>query len=112
MIAAAKRNYSGNNSSNKAKGKLHCNHCNGNNHTIDRCFHLHGFPPGHKYHKKNEQEGGKKGSYANNSQFETPSFTHEQYQQLLALLNNGNTQPKANVTGLGNEEDDWFREAA
>ena len=67
MIEAARRNYSGNNSSNKAKGKLHCNHCNGNNHTIDRCFHLHGFPPGHKYHKRNQQEGGKKESYANNS---------------------------------------------
>ena len=32
----------------KASGKLKCDHCGDERHTIDRCFKLHGFPPGWK----------------------------------------------------------------
>ena len=99
LMADAWRTNTNNNTFNKGRGKLRCSHCNGNNHTIDRCFHLHGFPHGHKFHKKGEKAGTKSEPSANNTQLEIPSFTQEQYQQLLAFLNNGNTQPKANVTG-------------
>lgn len=30
----------------KPRDKLHCTHCGKTNHTIDKCFQLHGFPPG------------------------------------------------------------------
>lgn len=54
-IIAIARKYSPNTSSQgKNKGKQYCSHCQGTNHTVDRYFHLHGFPPGHKYHKNNE----------------------------------------------------------
>ncbi|KAJ0035709.1 hypothetical protein Pint_25184 [Pistacia integerrima] len=44
LLADTQRINNGGNSFNKGKGKLHCSHCNGNNHTVDRCFHLHGLP--------------------------------------------------------------------
>ena len=78
---------------------MHCSHCNRDNHTVEKCFHLHGFPPGHKFHKKGEKSRNKSGPSVNNSQLETPSFTQEQYQQIMALLNNGNAQSKANIAG-------------
>lgn len=82
MLSDNRRNYSS-----KVKGKLHCSH-------------LHGFRPGNKFHKKNEKEGGKRESFANNSQSTTPSFTQEQYKQILTLVNNANVQSTTNVAGL------------
>lgn len=32
----------------KGRSKFHYTYCNGINHTVERCYHLHGFPPGHK----------------------------------------------------------------
>ncbi|KAK0595865.1 hypothetical protein LWI29_010702 [Acer saccharum] len=89
----------GNSSSNKQKGKFHCTHCNGNNHTVDRCYHLHGFPSSNKFHKKTEKPDDKKQSFIGNTQSEAPSFTPEQYLKILALLHHGNSQPQANVAG-------------
>nr|XP_034578488.1 uncharacterized protein LOC117842220 [Setaria viridis] len=40
----------------KGNGKLKCDHCGDKRHTIDRCFKLHGFPPGWK--KGKFQQGG------------------------------------------------------
>lgn len=34
------------------KGPRHCTYCNGNNHIVETCFWLNGFPPGHKWHDK------------------------------------------------------------
>ena len=42
IMSDTRKNYISN-SLNKTKGKLHCSYYNGNNHTTDRCFHLHGF---------------------------------------------------------------------
>lgn len=30
----------------RLKDKLYCTHCHKTNHTVDKCFQLHGFPPG------------------------------------------------------------------
>ena len=85
---------------NKGKGKLHCSHFNGTITLLTKSFHLNGFPPGHKFHKKGERAGNKnKRPSSNNTQLEIPTLIQEQYQQILALLNDGNAQPKANVTG-------------
>ena len=99
LMTDTQKTNANSNSSNRGKGKFHCSHCNGNNHTIDRCFHLHGFPPNHKSHKNGEKTGNKIEPIANNTQLKTPSFTNKQYQQLLALLNDGNAHPKANIAG-------------
>ena len=32
----------------------YCTHCNRSRHTVDRCYQLHGFPPGYKGKYKNE----------------------------------------------------------
>ena len=45
------------NSSTKNRRKLHCTHCNRDNHTVDKCFYINGFPPGYKAHRKNEFNG-------------------------------------------------------
>lgn len=34
------------NSGYRMRDKLFCTHCNKTNHTVDKCFQLHGFPPG------------------------------------------------------------------
>ena len=77
LLAATQTSNNDSSSHNKGRGKLHCNHCNRDNHTVEKCFHLHGFPLSHKFHKKCEKSGNKSGPTVNNSQPETPSFTQE-----------------------------------
>ncbi|KAI3448741.1 hypothetical protein Pfo_005406 [Paulownia fortunei] len=96
--------------------KLHCTHCNGTNHTVERCYHLHEFSSTHK--KKLDQGRANKAerSLTNNVQIEGPIFTQEQYQKLLNLLNNNYVSGMVSLrqilqVRLGNEEDDWFGEA-
>jgi hypothetical protein len=37
--------------SQNSKGKsLYCTHCEGDTHSVDRCYYIIGFPPGHKFH--------------------------------------------------------------
>ncbi|ESR46021.1 hypothetical protein CICLE_v10003611mg, partial [Citrus x clementina] len=52
LLAATQTSNNDSSSHNKGRGKLHCSHCNRDNHTVEKCFHLHGFPTGHKFHKK------------------------------------------------------------
>lgn len=94
-----------------SKRQFKCSYCDGDNHNIDRCFYLHGFPMGHKLHGKNVKPKGKRPA-AHNTQtivtdppkaptIEAATFTTEEYNQLMALLRkgNGNEQAFANVTG-------------
>ncbi|KAL8141521.1 hypothetical protein V2J09_014553 [Rumex salicifolius] len=80
-----------------------CDHCKRQGHTIDRCYRLHGFPD-----QKNEQaripranaatddhyeENPSTGSPSNShvsSSSDPPALTHEQYNQLIALLSQPN----------------------
>ncbi|KAM7529237.1 hypothetical protein LguiB_032647 [Lonicera macranthoides] len=118
MMTTHARKQGGGNAQLKGRAKLHCTHCNGTNHTVDKCYYLHGFSSGHKYNKKADNGDAKKSnrSMANNVHTEAPSLTQEQYLKLLNLLDNNSAesmdQPRANATGPGNEEDDWFGEAA
>ena len=41
----------GNNS--KGKERPLCTHCGKLGHTVDKCYKLHGFPPGYKFKSKN-----------------------------------------------------------
>ena len=42
-------------STNSDKSRLTCSHCGGKKHTVDTCFHLHGFPDWWEDIKKNRQ---------------------------------------------------------
>ncbi|KAF9689760.1 hypothetical protein SADUNF_Sadunf01G0125700 [Salix dunnii] len=60
---------------------------------------------GHKWHGKNVKPRNKKTTIHNvemkkESSNESPTFTAEEYKQIMALLKNGNNQPFANATGI------------
>ncbi|CAL2225132.1 unnamed protein product [Prunus armeniaca] len=106
------------------KGKsLYCTHCEGDTHTVDRCYYIIGFPPGHKFHGKsvkppnrnkrftaNNAHGTTKPTTIENTHKNFPQFTEEEYNQTRALL--GKTQFCGNVTGPENNEGDWPGEGA
>ena len=96
------------------KGKERtCDHCRnirlyGLGHSIDRCYRLHGYSPGHHFHKPKDESvtkgvlGAKPSSHNANKDDSTsvaPSFTPAQYKQIMALLNEGTPQSLANVAG-------------
>ncbi|KAB5534642.1 hypothetical protein DKX38_017728 [Salix brachista] len=92
-----------------------CSHCDGS-HSIDRCYFLIGFPEGHKWHGKrvfprnkhpptthNVDAFSSQGSLPAESKGtvnDSPTFTTEEYHQILALLRSGNGKsiPLANAT--------------
>ncbi|CAL9031134.1 unnamed protein product [Prunus brigantina] len=72
-IAAAIQNTKSNNfSQNRSRGHdangnpLHCSYCDRDYHTVETCYKLHGYPPGHKPHRGNRNTlfstGGNSGS--------------------------------------------------
>ena len=87
----------GNNS--KGKERPLCTHCGKLGHTVDKCYKLHGFPPGYKFKNKNvmthqvsfvaDQSQGHyfaPNPYHNCITAQAPAFTLDQYQQLLSLI--------------------------
>lgn len=81
--------------SNKGKsGRPQCIHCGALGHVVDKCYKLHGYPPGYK--SKNKTQQGGSASFANNVVAtdncceETVNLTRAEYQQLLGLLNSQN----------------------
>ncbi|KAM2129542.1 hypothetical protein ACFX1R_009206 [Malus domestica] len=101
---------------------LHCTHCDQDYHTIDTCYQLHGYPPGHRLHKVKPQKGNQRpkkdrGSSSANHVSENAATKEElqsvmsglsdaQFQQILQIMNGQSReeQPHANVakTGLSN----------
>ncbi|XP_073128290.1 uncharacterized protein [Henckelia pumila] len=60
-VAAVKK-YQNHQGARERKGELLCSHCGFTNHTVDKCFKLHGYPPGHyKYNQKPNQGYGIQG---------------------------------------------------
>jgi hypothetical protein len=90
---------------------LSCSYCHGDTHTVDKCYFLNGFPVGHRLHGKNiKPKNQRPAAYStaketiplhDNKPNESPTFTTEEYNQLIALLHNqtGNF-PLANATGI------------
>ncbi|XP_075633928.1 uncharacterized protein LOC142606467 [Castanea sativa] len=98
------------NSRNNFKGKERplCTHCVNLGHTVDKCYKLHGFPPGFKF-KNNKNATARQVSsnleliqgnaLARVTDFASSmhvsqalAFTHDQYQQLLTLIGSCSTQ--------------------
>ena len=63
-----------------------CTHYGAMGHVVDKCYKLHGYPPGYKFKNKGQ-------SFANNviiaedSASEPVTLTKAEYQQLVGLLN-------------------------
>nr|XP_023915870.1 uncharacterized protein LOC112027432 [Quercus suber] len=82
------------NSGGKSKDRPVCTHCGKTGHTMDKCYKLHGFPPGFKF--KNKPAMAHQVSLGSSSEFASPmhqpsAFTPEQCQQLLALFSASNS---------------------
>ena len=75
---------------NKGKsGRPQCTHCGLLGHVVDKCYKLHGYPPGYKSKNKGQQGGN---SFVNTVAVtdvseESVSLTRAEYQQFLTLLN-------------------------
>ncbi|KAL4194195.1 hypothetical protein AMTRI_Chr05g67430 [Amborella trichopoda] len=73
-------------------------------HTIDTCYVLHGYPPGHRLHQPGKGTSSKptineKNIVATNSSQTSPQFTYDQYRRLSSMLIQGNVQPMVNFAG-------------
>ncbi|RVW90476.1 Retrovirus-related Pol polyprotein from transposon RE1 [Vitis vinifera] len=97
---AASRASSPTNASRSRKDRPLCTHCNILGHTVDRCYKIHGYPPGFRNRPNFRPNGSRPnqmlpnhlhtnqltltdGSIASAS---PPPLTHDQHNQLLALL--------------------------
>ena len=82
------KNFKGN----VGKGRLVCRHCGKLGHIMEKCYKLIGFPLGYKQNgrvaKTNQvMVDGDQGQYEIMHQNSPFSFTSEQYQQLISMLN-------------------------
>lgn len=67
-----------------------CTHCNLIGHLPEKCYRLHGYPPGHKLHGKSPPTGFSSANLTTTKSMQTTeqpvTFTKDQNQQLLSLL--------------------------
>jgi hypothetical protein len=84
------------------KDKPTCSHCGIIGHTMEKCYRLHGYPPGFKFTRN-------KGSSHSANNVQDPdhqsiphlSITQEQCQQLLALIKPASSDPSPAVHQVG-----------
>jgi hypothetical protein len=84
MITTPQNQSSGSKTIFIRKDRPKCTHCGVLGHTIDKCYRIHGFPPGFKFNK------GKNVPTVNQvSEAGVPHlpFTYEQYEKLISLIN-------------------------
>ncbi|CAA0840938.1 Unknown protein [Striga hermonthica] len=111
----------------QTKPKMVCSKCGKNNHTIETCYEIYGYPPGHRYSKFKSQAMGNRFSHhmANQSSVEESNdqkniaLTQDQVQQLMFLLQGSNIKPNQSSissksvsneftsSGSRNLEEDW-----
>jgi hypothetical protein len=63
-----------------------CDNCNKVGHIREKCYLLNGFPPGHRLHKPSNHAGTRTSEERLRS---AQSLTQEQFQRLLAILQDG-----------------------
>ncbi|KAL4183816.1 hypothetical protein AMTRI_Chr11g157010 [Amborella trichopoda] len=93
------------NNTDKTKGhrkqRPKCDLCGYVSHTIDTCYGLHGYPPGHQLHQSGKGTSFKptiqaKNTIDANSSQSSPQFIQDQYRRLLSMLTEGNAKPMVN----------------
>uniref|UniRef100_A0A803NSC9 Uncharacterized protein n=1 Tax=Cannabis sativa TaxID=3483 RepID=A0A803NSC9_CANSA len=69
------------------KSRPMCSHCKKPGHWVDKCYFIHGFPPGYG-DKKRSEEPSKVAINQNTSSSigSAPPMTHDQVQELITLL--------------------------
>lgn len=65
-----------------------------NGHTIEHCYELHGYPPGHKLHES-RANATSLGSPTEANPEPSLMLMKEQYQDLIDLLHSKDTSPSA-----------------
>jgi hypothetical protein len=83
------------------KPKPVCSHCGVTGHTIEKCYKIHGFPPGFKF-TRNKSAGTS--SSANQVQLTESSplpFTQSQVQQLMTFMQNMQANSSASALQVG-----------
>ncbi|RVX00083.1 Retrovirus-related Pol polyprotein from transposon RE1 [Vitis vinifera] len=97
---AASRASSPTNASRSRNDRPLCTHCNILGHTVDRCYKIHGYPPGFRNRPNFRPNGSRPNQMLPNSlhtnqltltdgstaSASPPPLTHDQHNQLLALL--------------------------
>ena len=80
------------------KSSLHCTHCGYNGHTIDKCFQLHGYPPGWTGPKGKRNLPSAHAAISteevfikNSNESQRFSLTAEEFNKLIALANSSST---------------------
>ncbi|KAG5525480.1 hypothetical protein RHGRI_017668 [Rhododendron griersonianum] len=67
-----------------------CEHCNWVGHTMDKCYVLHGYPPGHRLYKATSSATANQAVHSaiekQHSRINSFPFTQEQCRQILALI--------------------------
>ena len=102
VLAALGNKYNARNFNKNKAGRPQCTHCGAMGHVVDKCYKLHGYPPGYKFKNKAGST-----TFANNviavdqGSNEGVSLTKAEYQQLIGLLNSqchfGTQTPLENV---------------
>ena len=86
-----------------------CSHCGNRDHTIEICFKKHGYPPGWgtrksttSIHNPTDDTDAEGVIPVAPQSFQTPvqSFSPEQIQQLLTLLQHSNTTPMTSLSPI------------
>jgi hypothetical protein len=78
----------------KSKDRPVCSHCGITGHTMEKCYRLHGFPPGYKFTKgKNSVSAANQvSSVVDHSVMPQLPITYEQCQQLMNFFKNNNLE--------------------
>jgi len=100
------------------KRQFFCDHCKMSGHSIQKCYKIHGYPPGHKLYRGKKvtasvtqhQDGvswleefplDKQQQQQNVPAVALPTLNAEQYQQLLTLLSKQQEGPVESFNGTG-----------
>lgn len=78
------------------QGNRVCTYCGRNGHTVETCYKKHGFPPHLQKHSgsmannvsNDNYDQRESASMSGDERVTTPTFTHEQYEKLLNLIQN------------------------
>ena len=87
-------NLASTSSGGKGKDRPICTHCGKTDHTVDKCYKLHGFPPGFKFKNKPSMAHQVSSEFlplTSPTHHQNSAFTPEQCQQLLALFGASNS---------------------
>uniref|UniRef100_A0A2N9ECH7 Uncharacterized protein n=1 Tax=Fagus sylvatica TaxID=28930 RepID=A0A2N9ECH7_FAGSY len=81
-----------------------CSHCGLKGHTTDKCYKLHGYPPGFRGKNRNGASANQSGQSSQQHDANSNAHPHEAATSLATV-----TQPPLNMAGPHALEDDWTK---